>query len=760
MASNATVLPLQPATSFLAESTIIEGETEDTSTGNVDCTNSSEMSQSNQGTRNLLDLPIDVLKEIIKEVCLPTPPHLSFTSVFFFFFKLTSNQITHTNDLTALALTSRALHSLVIPNIYSRFDIVWPDVTSPSESKAGVDALTHGLSTLSMHHLIFECQADGTYHSCERRVGNDYAGYTRKFSLGNGPADWVQDYMITKETGKLLSTLVAVSVGRMFNLESFLWDMPTGVSRDVFLALGSLAKRQDVDGCQLERFLIRWHDNTADCNVPSLSNPDDQLSTSMPADWGLAPIGVPFPPDHPEHPLNPSFNSATVLPCSRPVESPTLSALPALKSISVLDIDELLYLDELSILIEESKDILQELRVGISKKAANAPFVMAWDGLGLEQVDHSQSRPSAPTRIGQRRLGGVLGIILGRIFDIRRSVVIKNELSNKDSTKTPQAEVVELKETTDLDVSVLMDADVPTLMQGLSLNPSTSPLNSRQEDAETSEHSLLPLDDDNQGHKEAEESADPTEPVPEVGEVVTAIMSSVITSPANAIPQISITQAVTPIPKAEAVVLESETAVIDDRKLLRGKLRVKTLELERVPLSIYVLQRGIDWSALTSLTILDCAYNEKLWKMLHRHFKPNEVSGSLKSVRTMHYYLGLTHLHTDCATPALMLFLKETLAPNTLEVLFLQDRRKRSASCVGINAILKGPLKRHRKSLRKLLIDSSDKSPTGPAASTESDRWRTWMLNTDVLKFITSGKMSNVQELSASISYTDWVCFP
>ena len=50
----------------------------------------------------LLDLPNDVLQNILHE-------------------------ITHTNDLTSLALTHSALHDLAIPQIYSRFDIVWPD---------------------------------------------------------------------------------------------------------------------------------------------------------------------------------------------------------------------------------------------------------------------------------------------------------------------------------------------------------------------------------------------------------------------------------------------------------------------------------------------------------------------------------------------------------------------------------------------------------------------------------------------------------
>ena len=50
------------------------------------------------------------------------------------------------------------------------------------------------------------------------RRGNYFSQFTKKFSLGNGPADWVAEYLVTKESGKMLGTLVALSVARMPNL--------------------------------------------------------------------------------------------------------------------------------------------------------------------------------------------------------------------------------------------------------------------------------------------------------------------------------------------------------------------------------------------------------------------------------------------------------------------------------------------------------------------------------------------------------------
>ena len=50
------------------------------------------------------------------------------------------------------------------------------------------------------------------------RRGNYFSQFTKNFSLGNGPADWVAEYLVTKESGKMLGTLVALSVARMPNL--------------------------------------------------------------------------------------------------------------------------------------------------------------------------------------------------------------------------------------------------------------------------------------------------------------------------------------------------------------------------------------------------------------------------------------------------------------------------------------------------------------------------------------------------------------
>jgi len=203
-------------------------------------------------------------------------------------------------------------------------------------------------------------------------------------------------------------------------------------------------------------------------------------------------------------------------------------------------------------------------------------------------------------------------------------------------------------------------------------------------------------------------------------------------------------------------------------------LSFQVLELERVSISVTVLQKAIDWSILTSLTILDCKQHESLWRILRRQFQPQVSPSATLSMSSliresissnssrnisnvpMDYRLNLKKIHTDCASSALIAFLRETLAPNTLEVLFLQDNRSQ-ASGVTIDAIFKGPIKRHRSSLQKLMLDSSAKIPKGPGFANENTTWRNWMLNKEILSFITSGRMNNLKELSVAIEYKDWV---
>ena len=570
-----------------------------------------------------------------------------------------------------------------------------------------------------------------------RRFGNYYAQFTKKFSLGNGPAAWVQEYMITKEGGKMLGTLVALAIARMINLETFVWDMPTGVLRDVWLALASQADRTDGEECRLDRLWIRWHDNTIDAPMPPPAPPmilnnvavPPPPNTTHPSGLGAvqAPIAVP-----------PAFQSPAISAIDR-VEHPTFSVIPALKCLSVLDIDELPYLDEMSILIARSQRKLRELRVGIAPHAQQRDWVTAWEGDGVHQVDYSASWTGA-SAIGEKRLGGVLGILVGRVHNLRHSEEPAIQRLNPAGLPDHQTEASPVK-----------------LGNTSALPPYVNSQNDRESD----------------GIDQVDHPSDePT--VPEgvsLLDDIQALGMDPLAHPLDSLDNTTILGA--PLALSNPIVIpirESDGSdglggqFSPDEPKLDGKLKLEVLELERVPLSVPVLLRAFDWSLLSTLTLLNCSNHEQLWKSLRRTYTPRSAyptgspssSKAYKASYTLRseYSLSLKKIHTNTVSPSLISFLKETLAPNSLEVLFLQEGRPYT-STVTVDAIYRGPLRRHRSSLKKLMIDSSEKGPDGHATS--SSRWRRWMLNREILTFITSGRMNSLRELAVSIDYKDWV---
>jgi hypothetical protein len=668
-------------------------------------------------------------------------------------------QVTHTNDLTALALTHSALHNLAIPHIYSRFDIVWPDAHATTDPRTGVDALTYGLATLCMgdvftdHSLAqsFTCMNCGTQNIAEcnhglkagqrrgeRRLGNQYPQFTRKFSLGNGPADWVHEYLITKESGKMLGTLVALAVARMVNLETFVWDMPTGVLRDVWLALSSLQNRHPEHECRLERVWVRWHDNSDPANLPPAQASSTPASTTpqMLAGSTMTSIGWTIPTSSTS---NAQGNPHPLSYAQSRVEYPTLSVLPPLRSLSVLDVDELDYLDEMSVLIAKSKDRLRELRVGISAKAMNRDFVISWDGPDLHQVDHKASWPGAST-VGERRLGGVLGVLLGRMFDIRKKQKPKPERKDWDTTTVSSPLASQPPQT-----QILLSS-APTQSSDVLLNhiPEAPENSSSEEDWTGKENASLneavlsdpgtTFNTDNEPPPNESDGVNLNQQ-PDITSTGTEAAQSHVQFIAQSIAELQLDDISQHETVPEPPLRRSSThtqrqshfseAHSVERERLDGKLRLQTLELERVPLSVSVLQKAFDWSVLSNLTILDCAQHDRLWVMLRRHFQPSPLGpvSSSKHGVSLQYHLNLKKVHTDAASPALIAFLKETLAPNTLETLFLQDRKRTSTTSVTIVSVCQLLYSKHVRMLTSYAIGChiSWTSEASPCKSQEVD---------------------------------------
>lgn len=563
--------------------------------------------------------------------------------------------------------------------MYSRFDIVWPEPAPVSDQPMGVDALSYGLATLVMGANVFKetphpqsnsqrcqhCGCDGSYHQQgvygssslrtnygQFRIGNDYAKYTKKFCVGNGPTDWVQEYAITKETGKLLGTLVALAVARMINLESFIWDMPTGVMRDVFLALASLDARSDNQECRLERVWIRWHDN--------------RQKSSLFHNWPYQ---------------RPDFHTLY-----QRVEYPTFSVLPPLKSLSVLNIDEPAYLQEMAVLIERSRHKLRELRIGMAATCSMDDWVYP------TEIGSSNDTPRS-TFPGWPKAGGVLSVLLNRPNSEAFS-----------TSSTPTREWAETK------------------IRNTSSSPSFITPNEQHNSVDTTTHMLGDL-------------------------TINQAQAGTYQSAAAVKTDLAFTEKVMPLVTGHSGSTPTEK---EDR------LQLETFELENVVIYTPLLIKAIDWTRLSTLTILHCEEHESLWRALRRNYSPSESSrqGS-ETLGQDAYPFKLKHLHTDRVSTYLMLFLKEAIAPNTLESIYLQEGRSYT-TVVSIEAIYKHVLRRHRGSLRKVLLDRSRR---GETVSINHGHWRDWMLPREALAFVTSGKMPQLRELGIGMDRRDWVSF-
>ncbi|KAJ5414074.1 hypothetical protein N7509_000701 [Penicillium cosmopolitanum] len=571
----------------------------------------------------LLDLPLDVLKDIVKE-------------------------ITHTNDLTSLALTCSALHGLTIPHMYSRFDIVWPESLNPSsDDYSGVDALSYGLSTLVMGEDVFNqlpSRHDRLTHTCSSCGCSDRVHQQQE--TNNGPP---------LASRKLLRAVHAdlfdrqwsteLAVARMVNLETFIWDMPTGVVREIWLALASLADRLG-DECRLEKVWVRWHDNSE--NVLRIA-PASEAATHL-------------------------FKRY------KHVEHPSLSVLPALKSVAVLDIDEPAYVEELAVLIERSRHRLAELRIGVSLKAHLSDWLVC-----------AKDSDAADAVLSWPRHGGLLSIL------------------SKDSSRLHEEKLV-LSSASDLQVA----SELPSKAT----------------------------------EKYKDEMSQHDESTPRETEKGTTVANKEFNDPQ---PTASHATPTKPHPLMSALHASGD------------QLHLELLELERIPLSISTLLPTIDWTRLTTLTLMRCDDHEHLWRALRRKYAPPATppkrlangNWGRGSVSAVDYSLNIKHLRTDNVSSFLMLFIKDALAPNTLESVFLHESPGHESN-VQIDAIYRHILRKHRLSLRKVLIDASERHD---GTDNLSHKWHKWVFSHEIISFITSGKIPQLRELGMAMNYRDWHYF-
>lgn len=659
-----------------------------------------------RGPLTLLNLPVDILRLILFEVSrvVPSQPTLQRNLLV----QVSSDA---EGSLLPLLTVNSTLHNLVAPYIYSSFDIIWPeDIDAFSSVPDGVDSFTRGLTTFALSNRFARTihRLQGRSSSRREVLRNTYAHFTRNFSISNGPARWTSDYTILTDEGKTLNTLVSLAVQKMINLESFKWDMPTGLTSDVFMALASLDDQPDDRPCKLEQIWVRWHDSRSE----SLSTPSSVFLDGHVPPTPPPPPPVPFPPDQPPSPPSSGPESIGSLNLNPPMlprrrvaysdshaEYPTFSVLPPVKSLTALEVDQLQYLDEISILVERSKHILKELRLSIGAKAKDSDFVkLKGDQNNLRQVDRGARWPGE-SNIGDRRLGGVLGVVLGRVYDIRENWPRHVE-GDMGSGSFPTQTTIAGPSTPAVPENVQDVDDVP-----IEMGSRTGEQADDSSRVSVQQGNAFGLSDNSQSHLR----------------------------PARA----------------------------SEKKSQPGdELALERLELARIQIHTWLCVHAFDWTVLTSLTILQCPGQEKLWRALRERFQPTLVNvrprraSSRQPPREVwQYHLKLKSLHVDVTTFSMMNFLGSTLAPNSLEDLFLHDRRRTTAPPVTFRQIFQ-TIKRQHSSLKRLLLDSAH---ADRIMSRADSRVPYWALSTEMIHYMASGKMESLRELSAVVESTDMV---
>lgn len=275
-----------------------------------------------------------------------------------------------------LVRSQSVFYDLVIPRLYSRVKLNWPEALGHRKirEQTGSDVLIRGLSSLcigsSFARTVNRIRTipGKQPHYQHRLPDNDFAKYVKEFSIREVRTNKAYDYDELRGSGRLLSILVAGAISKMIHLETFVWDIPTGAPSCIFEALASLAHQPGND-CRLSNVWVRWDDNSTRRRLAGLPGHKALFQGFNAAIHSLTYLGyLPGPHDDLSPPRPPIQYS------EYHCEYPTFSVLPPLKRLTVTDIDELGYLDEMAALIGRSKETLEELTVRISEKASSQHF--------------------------------------------------------------------------------------------------------------------------------------------------------------------------------------------------------------------------------------------------------------------------------------------------------------------------------------------------------------------------------------------------
>ena len=519
--------------------------------------------------------------------------------------------------------------------------------------------------------------------------------------------------------------------------------MPTGLLRDIWIALSSLGDNRP---SKLEKLWVRFHDNHVALRDAGLLPPPLAASAQTSQDASGSPITLPAAQQQPV--MEPrQYGVKKIAWFEHHVEKPNFSTLPPMRSLTVLDIDEAQYLTELSVLLGRSLNTLRELRLGIAHTLNVPPSL--------------QQNPEAAPLFNS----GVLSLLLSNTYEYAKVTGATHPGSSQLHSPVKESTKQATKNS---------NLDSGSAGPGLTLPSMIEPSPRILDDLSPSDAELNHL-----GTSVSQVSLDAIDPALFGGNSLGAgnwEFSGPDPESENA--KRTGTEKDTRQGYEPQMAQKGSTDAKFTPTCSTEKLKLEVLEMERlIKLNPSILSKSIDFTVLTSLTLIQCGDPSSLWDRLRSEFAPRISRDTLDSMQStkasshqtrlrrrqsselpandVEYRLRLKRIHTDTVSPDLISFLKTTLAPNSLEWMFLQNTESYS-SPVLLDAIYRGPLRRHRASLTKVMIDSCY------GASSSRTRVSTalvWMLNRDVLTFITSGKMCKLRELAVALDYKDWHFF-
>ncbi|KAM5348332.1 hypothetical protein ACJ41O_008156 [Fusarium nematophilum] len=271
------------------------------------------------------------------------------------------------SDLICCALVSRHFHELASAQLYRSFNILFPD-DDDIRFESPIDGLAGGLDTFTTSEY-------------------NYAKHLRELSMdtvstGVKAEHAYKPYLYSASCGKFLNTLLYLTLKKAKSLEAFRWNIRVELSRPVYRELHKIKT--------LTKFHIRMQaGETYYITPPPLPLTLDDLPP-VPTHW--ADIPPPPPPPVFSAPLTGNVTSVPVLSASPPSllpiskqppksktgkrgltaqEPPTLSGFKKLKSLSVLDIDNLDLVTELKTCVRNSSSTLTELHLSLSESLAS-----------------------------------------------------------------------------------------------------------------------------------------------------------------------------------------------------------------------------------------------------------------------------------------------------------------------------------------------------------------------------------------------------